>query len=148
MSYTPTTWQNGDVITAEKLNHMEDGIAEGGGGSDYLLEIIMDFNDESGFEIIGPAFDDILDEVIDGTATARLKNIDGTICDYADCIGMRGDDDPSNKIVCFYFLAVGSDTTISYELRTDYGMIYAGENIPFSYTYADGVYTCTFTSTN
>ena len=26
MSYTPTTWQTGDTITAEKLNHMEDGI--------------------------------------------------------------------------------------------------------------------------
>jgi len=28
MSYTPTTWQTGDTITAEKLNHMEDGIGD------------------------------------------------------------------------------------------------------------------------
>lgn len=27
MAYTPTSWQNGDVITAEKLNNMESGIA-------------------------------------------------------------------------------------------------------------------------
>lgn len=26
MSYTPTNWQTGDTITAEKLNNMEDGI--------------------------------------------------------------------------------------------------------------------------
>lgn len=26
MAYTKQTWANGDVITAEKLNHMEDGI--------------------------------------------------------------------------------------------------------------------------
>ena len=26
MSYTPTKWQTGDTITAEKLNNMEDGI--------------------------------------------------------------------------------------------------------------------------
>lgn len=26
MAYTPTNWQTGDTITAEKLNHMEDGI--------------------------------------------------------------------------------------------------------------------------
>lgn len=26
MSYTPTEWQTGDTITAEKLNNMEDGI--------------------------------------------------------------------------------------------------------------------------
>lgn len=27
MSYTPTEWQTGDIITAEKLNNMESGIA-------------------------------------------------------------------------------------------------------------------------
>ena len=27
MSYTKQTWQTGDIITAEKLNHMEDGIS-------------------------------------------------------------------------------------------------------------------------
>ena len=30
MSYEKQTWANGDVITAEKLNHIEEGIAEGG----------------------------------------------------------------------------------------------------------------------
>ena len=28
MSYTPTTWETGDTITAEKLNNMETGIAK------------------------------------------------------------------------------------------------------------------------
>lgn len=30
MSYEKQTWATGDVITANKLNHMEDGIAGGG----------------------------------------------------------------------------------------------------------------------
>lgn len=30
MSYTKQTWNTGDVITAQKLNHMEDGIANCG----------------------------------------------------------------------------------------------------------------------
>lgn len=30
MSYTPNTWVTGDTITATKLNHMEEGIADGG----------------------------------------------------------------------------------------------------------------------
>lgn len=30
MSYTPTTWATGDVITAEKLNNTEKGIGDGG----------------------------------------------------------------------------------------------------------------------
>lgn len=31
MAYTKNTWQTGDVVTSAKLNHMEDGIAAGGG---------------------------------------------------------------------------------------------------------------------
>ena len=31
MSYTKQTWNTGDVITAQKLNHMEDGIESVGG---------------------------------------------------------------------------------------------------------------------
>ena len=31
MAYEKQTWTTGEVITQEKLNHMEDGIAEGGG---------------------------------------------------------------------------------------------------------------------
>lgn len=32
MAYTKQNWECGDLITAEKMNHIEDGIAEGGGG--------------------------------------------------------------------------------------------------------------------
>ena len=35
-SYTPTTWVNGDIITAVKLNNIEQGIANAGGGSSDL----------------------------------------------------------------------------------------------------------------
>lgn len=37
MSYTKQTWANGDIITSEKLNHMEDGI-----GSSGVAEILID----------------------------------------------------------------------------------------------------------
>jgi len=30
MAYTKTTWTDGDIVTSEKLNHMEDGIANSG----------------------------------------------------------------------------------------------------------------------
>lgn len=35
MAYEKYTWVDGELITAEKLNHMEDGIAEGGGEAGY-----------------------------------------------------------------------------------------------------------------
>ena len=37
MAYEKQTWQTGDVITQEKLNHMEDGIAGAGGGSSISI---------------------------------------------------------------------------------------------------------------
>ena len=43
MSYTPTTWETGDTITATKLNKMEQGIADaGGGGDEYDAVIALD----------------------------------------------------------------------------------------------------------
>ena len=35
MSYTPTIWAKGDIVTAEKLNNIEQGILNAGGGGDF-----------------------------------------------------------------------------------------------------------------
>lgn len=37
MSYTPTEWKTGDTITAEKLNKLEQGVADSGGGGGALI---------------------------------------------------------------------------------------------------------------
>ena len=37
MSYDKNTWAKGDVITANKLNHIEDGIENAGGGGGITL---------------------------------------------------------------------------------------------------------------
>jgi len=37
MAYTKQTWTCGDEITADKLNHIEDGIENAGGGTDTLI---------------------------------------------------------------------------------------------------------------
>lgn len=34
MAYTPTEWQSGDIVTSAKLNKIEQGIADAGGGSE------------------------------------------------------------------------------------------------------------------
>ena len=36
MSYTPDVWQNGDILTADKMNALEQAVASGGGGSSDL----------------------------------------------------------------------------------------------------------------
>ncbi len=37
MGYEPTNWKTGDVITAEKLNKIENGIGSGGGGASEMV---------------------------------------------------------------------------------------------------------------
>lgn len=36
MAYEKQTWSCGETITADKLNHMEDGIADSGSGGGVL----------------------------------------------------------------------------------------------------------------
>lgn len=37
MSYEPTVWQTGDVVTSQKLNKLEQGVADAGGGGGALI---------------------------------------------------------------------------------------------------------------
>ena len=39
MAYTPKEWENGDIITAEDLNHLEQGVAGAGGGTVEVSKI-------------------------------------------------------------------------------------------------------------
>ena len=41
MAYSKQTWATGDTITAEKLNHMEDGIDGAGGGSGGIFLVTI-----------------------------------------------------------------------------------------------------------
>lgn len=51
MAYTKQTWTTGDTITASKLNHMEDGIAEGGGGGALIVTEVDSTLDKTFAEI-------------------------------------------------------------------------------------------------
>ena len=44
MSYTPTEWKKGDVITATKLNKIENGIADASGGNSGVLKITLTYD--------------------------------------------------------------------------------------------------------
>lgn len=43
MTYTPTTWKSGDVVTSSKLNNMENGITDANS-----MIVIVDFDDDTG----------------------------------------------------------------------------------------------------
>lgn len=41
MSYDPTNWQTGDVVTSQKLNKLEQGVADAGGGGLLIVNMTM-----------------------------------------------------------------------------------------------------------
>ena len=52
MSYTPTNWSSGDIVTAEKLNKLEQGVAESSSGGSTLIEDLIIGKDKSGKQTV------------------------------------------------------------------------------------------------
>lgn len=59
MSYTPTTWATGDVITADKLNNMEDGIVKAGSVYPVGVTVVIPEGSETGAFTLQKTFGEI-----------------------------------------------------------------------------------------
>ena len=46
MSYEPTTWKDGDLVTSAKLNKLEQGVANGG-TSKFVVNAVFNENNET-----------------------------------------------------------------------------------------------------
>ena len=78
MSYTPTEWNSGDVITAEKLNKIENGIAGSGTNSDsspIIVEAIWNYT--GGYSTLNKTWKEINDSFAEGNVI--YINIPNTI---------------------------------------------------------------------
>lgn len=73
MTYTPTEWKNGDVITAEKLNKIEEGVS--GNNSDLFMLVNAETIYNDILTTIDKTFDEITNFIIKGgTVMMRLVN--------------------------------------------------------------------------
>lgn len=77
MSYNKTTWSTGDTITAEKLNKIEDGVANSNGV--FYINVIEDGTDPSTFmkqySLSNCTYDDILAVVKDYVGDPDTKPV-------------------------------------------------------------------------
>lgn len=79
MPYTPTEWSRGDVVTSEKLNKLEQGVAEAGGGSGGGLVVNAVDHEESAKEILDQTYNTIHNAMLDGKAVSiRVIKNQGT----------------------------------------------------------------------
>ena len=99
MAYTPTTWVTGDKVTATKLNKIEQGIANAGGGGTQIAVIKTD---ASGFSVASRTFASIAYAVYE-SGTWKLVSGD----DYRTLI--FGYDKPN-----YFYLATISDEVRAY----------------------------------
>lgn len=80
MSYIPTNWRKGDIVTAELLNKMERGIASagsgggGGGGSVLVVNATIDYEHAESEEQIPLILDKTMDEMLAAEYTVLLIN--------------------------------------------------------------------------
>lgn len=80
MAYEKQTWQTGETITAQKLNHMEDGIFQSSSKSNDLVITTTYLDDDESFTISGHglSIDEIGEKVKNGddvTMKLVVRNI-------------------------------------------------------------------------
>ena len=113
MAYSPTTWQTGDTVTAEKLNNMEQGIANAVLMLEYELQ---DPSDPFGGTIIREATAGAIYEKIQAGAVVALKNNADGYMSYL--YGVQFYYNPSGGPT--YMLTDGNGSSYEAENATDY----------------------------
>ena len=76
MAYEKQIWQCGDTITADKLNHMEDGIANSGGGIVYITPTVIDGDSMVCFDL-GISYNELLQIIGSGGILAEIIENNG-----------------------------------------------------------------------
>lgn len=119
MAYTPKTWECGDTITAEDLNHIEQGIANSGGGTEPLI-VHVSFDESTGVITLDKTWKEIRDVFATG-ANVIIDRSEvlpiGTIDHFATVIAV--DANP-------YEVRLGDLTYFIASLDSDYPSIHPG----------------------
>lgn len=109
MAYTPTNWQCGDVVTAEALNKIEQGIASASGGSSPTAPLILQqevTDPENPIVQITTPYSEIKAAYLSGRAVILDPVLTGK--QYMSMIGMT-DFNPGGKVVFLNGMGNGYD---------------------------------------
>ena len=136
MSYTPTVWQTGDTITAEKLNKLENGVANVG-GYDIVFTITADGMTADGASI---------EELISGGNKRALVTIERSAdSSFIENIGYKFTIGSGNEPTDVSFMFYMGDGTVPAFARFTFdanGSFSFGED-DGTYTYSNGHYVFT-----
>lgn len=111
MAYTKQTWETGDTIIADKLNHMEDGIAEGGSGGETFV-VNFTYDDQTNKYTADKTFQEIETAAISIPVIGHIEYPDTPGVTYI--LGMSGS-------MQFYDVYVtGGDTGVIAVIKMEY----------------------------
>ena len=97
MSYTPTTWETGDTITAVKLNNMESGISGAGGN------LVVVATEDGGYLTLDKTGQEILDALEAGMrAVIVYGSIEGERVQQMELSNVAYDSDSAKYVFRFY----------------------------------------------
>lgn len=74
MSYEPTNWKTGDVVTSAKLNKLEQGVASGGG-----MVVTMTFASDTGKHSLDKNYKEISEAVQSGIMPVFIEQTAETL---------------------------------------------------------------------
>ena len=118
MSYTPTDWKNGDIITAEKLNNMETGIVGSGEGNSLIITVsgLADRDNPTTTPVVNKTPDEVYDAISSGKSILIRTEQNSNIIFYSkNCsCGIVAYDDEPQKFVSLsdMGMAIGPYTSI------------------------------------
>lgn len=135
MAYNPTNWECGDVVTAEKLNHMEEAIEnlslaiEGGGGSVLTVSPTSFENDGTATITFDKTWQEIKDALDAHIPCYLTINLDG-ICAFTTLDEISTGMFPivrataSGGAECFVFLADFQGNSFDLEASAPNGSVF------------------------
>ena len=98
MSYTPTNWQTGDVVTSEKLNKLEDGVVAANGGLDlFVVKIKPEKN--NGARVLDKTAEEIINALTAGKFVVKYEwplTDTGDVCSFLSGCSVYPDDNSAN----------------------------------------------------
>ena len=134
MAYTPTNWECGDVVTAEALNKIENGIANASGGGNEIVVIRAASISEDGNNIIittDKTWQEIFDALTDGIPC--YVGFNNAACTASDVSELnRANMSPLVNVdydgvdYCAYFINNGIGETIHFDTLTAHGATTSG----------------------
>ena len=96
MSYVPTEWETGDIVTAEKLNNIENGIVN---NNIYIVSITSNIEDSTGDETL--TLDKTWQEISDAAQSGKLVKFIRNIVEE-----LFGTEELSHRIEYTYLTAI------------------------------------------